>query len=296
MLKGILFIVIAAVCWGLGGVSGQYLHDSHGVDMVWLVMCRQIPAGFIFLLYASFIQKQDVLGALKNNPVDMFSYSFFGLLGAQLGFYYTIGLCNAATATVLQYSAPIFVMLWMAFKERRMPSAVELVGVAVAVTGVFLISTHGSLDSLAISPEALAIGLISALSYAFYSIKPVEMLKHYTSTTILGWGQLLSGLALIIWRNPFKPAGNWDLAACLAFAYLIIMATVICYVFFLKGLPIVGPTRASLISCAEPLSSIIAVVLLLDTRLLLADYIGMACIIFTVLFLSLNKAKTPQEG
>lgn len=289
MLKGVCFILIAAVCWGLGGVSGQYLHDSHGVDMVWLVMCRQIPAGLIFLLYATLVQKQDVIGALRKNPCDMLSYSFIGLLGAQLGFYYTIGLCNAATATVLQYSAPVFVMLYMSYKRRRRPDAVELAGVAVAGTGVFLISTHGSLDSLAISPEALVIGIVSALSYAFYSIKPVELLKRYSSATILGWGQLLSGLALIIWRDPFRPVGTWDLNACLAFAYLVVMATVVCYVFFLKGLPIVGPTKASLISCAEPLSSIIAVVILLDTRLYLPDYIGMFCIIFTVLFLSLPR-------
>lgn len=65
----------------------------------------------------------------------------------------------------------------------------------------------------------------------------------------------------------------------LAFAYLLLGATIASYAFYLSGLKIVGPTKASLISCAEPLASIISVVLLLNTKLAMADYIGMACII-----------------
>lgn len=289
MLKGIFLIVGAATCWGMGGVSGQYLNQYHQADMVWLCMVRQILAGLLFLLYAAVVQKQNIFTILKEHPADTVEFSFFGILGAQLGFYYTISLCNAATATVLQYMAPMYVMLWMAYKSRRCPDVRELIGIVGAVTGVFLIATHGSLDSLAISPVALVIGVVSAMSYAYYSIKPVEMLKTYTAANLIGWGQLISGLAVIFWRNPFTPAGNWDTHAYLAFAYLLLGATIASYALYLAGLKIVGPTKASLISCAEPLASIISVVLLLDTKLTVPDYIGMACIIFTVLLLSLPK-------
>ena len=289
LLKGILLIVGAATCWGMGGVAGQYLNQYHQADMVWLCMVRQILAGLLFLLYAALVQKQNVFAILKEHPIDTIEFSFLGILGAQLGFYYTISLCNAATATVLQYMAPMYVMLWMAYKSCRCPDGRELIGIVGAVTGVFLIATHGSLDSLAISPIALVIGVISAMSYAYYSIKPVEMLKTYTAANLIGWGQLISGLAVIVWRNPFTPAGSWDTHAYMAFAYLLLGATIASYALYLAGLKIVGPTKASLISCAEPLASIISVVLLLDTKLTLPDYIGMACIIFTVLLLSLPK-------
>lgn len=289
MLKGVLLIVCAATCWGMGGVSGQYLFEYHQVDSVWLVMVRQIIGGLLFLSYAALVQKQNVVRALRDNAKDLVEFSFLGILGAQLGFYYSITLCNAATATVLQYMAPIYVMLWMSYKNRRWPEGREMVGIFGAVTGVFLIATHGSLDSLALSPEALVIGLVSAMSYAYYSIKPVAMLKKYYATIIIGWGQLLSGLFLILWRNPFAPVGVWDWRALLAVGYLILGATIASYALYLQGLKIVGPTKASLISCAEPLASIVSVVLLLDTKLLPPDLIGMGCIIFTVLLLSLPK-------
>lgn len=289
MLKGIFLIVGAATCWGMGGVAGQYLFQYHEVDSFWLCMARQILAGLLFLLYAALVQKQDLFAIIKKNTWDIVEFSFLGILGAQLGFYYTISLCNAATATVLQYMAPIFVMVWMSYKARRCPEGRELVGIVGALLGVFLIATHGSLDSLAISPIALFVGLLSALSYAYYSIKPGELLKKYTAPTLIGWGQLISGLSLITVSNPFAPVGTWNMSAYLAFIYLLLGATIASYAFYLAGLKIVGPTKASLISCAEPLASIISVVLLLDTKLLLPDYIGMGCIIFTVLLLSLPK-------
>ena len=289
MLKGIILIVLAAAFWGLGGVAGQYLFQYHQVDAVWLVMVRQIVAGLLFLLYTAGIIRQNIFTILRERFLSLLCFSFVGILGAQLGFYYTISLCNAATATVLQYSAPVWVMIYMSYKHHSWPEGREMLGIVGALVGVFLIATHGSLTSLALSPAAITIGLLSAFSYAFYSIQPVELLKHYPATVIVGWGQLLSGLALIAVRNPFTPAGSWNLQALLAMAYLIAGATIASYALYLAGLKIVGSTKASLISCAEPLASIIAVVLLLDTKLVLPDYIGMSCIIFTVLLLSLPK-------
>lgn len=128
--------------------------------------------------FAAFVQKQDIFAILKADTLNIIEFSFLGILGAQLGFYYTIGLCNAATATVLQYMAPLYVMLWMSYKSRKIPDVRELIGIVGALVGVFLIATHGSLDSLAISPMALTIGVLSALSYAYYSIKPGQMLKN----------------------------------------------------------------------------------------------------------------------
>lgn len=287
--KGVVCIILSAVFWGLGGVSGQYLYTYQQTDPFWLCMVRQIIAGALFLLFTVIVKRENIFAIFKDFPLQIIIFSFLGILGAQLGFYYTISLCNAATATVLQYMAPIFVMVWMAYKSRSMPEGKELLGIVGALLGVFLISTHGNLDSLAISPEALIIGILSAVSYALYSVYPLEMLKKYSATIVIGWGQLISGLSLIAYRNPFVSLASWDAGAYMAMAYLVIGATTLTYALYMYGLKIVGPTKASLISCAEPLTSIVAVVLFMDTILTMEDIIGMVCIIFTVLLLSLPK-------
>ncbi len=289
IIRGTILILIAASAWGLGGVAGQYLFNNYGTDAVWLVMVRQIMAGVIFLFYSAAVKKENIFRLPQICPSDILKFSFIGILGAQLGFYYTIALCNAATATVLQYTAPIYIMLWMAWRKKKMPELREIIGICGAMTGVFLISTHGRIDSLAISPAALVVGIISALTYAYYTVMPVEMLQRFSTTTVIGWGQLLSGVFLILWRNPFTIYGTWDIYAAAALTYLLFGATILSYAMYLSGLQIIGPTKASLISCAEPLASIIFMVLLLGTELTWPDLFGMGAIILTVALLSLPK-------
>ena len=96
MLKGIVLIVLAAAFWGLGGVAGQYLFQYHQVDAVWLVMVRQIVAGLLFLLYTAIVVRHNILTIMREHFLSLLCFSFVGILGAQLGFYYTISLCNAA--------------------------------------------------------------------------------------------------------------------------------------------------------------------------------------------------------
>lgn len=289
MLKGTIYVITAAGLWGGGGVAGQYLYMHEVMGPFWLVMMRQIIAGLAFLAYAYFFDKENPWSVVKHEPLEMLAFSFLGVLGAQLGFYYTISLCNAATATILQYTAPAVILIWFIIKEKRSPELREVIGLLGACTGVFLISTHGHLDALAISPMALTVGLLSALSYAFYDIMPVNMLKRHSTATILGLGQFISGASLLFFVNPFNISNNWTLMAGLAFAYLVLGATIASFAIYLQGLRLIGPVRASLISCAEPLSSILLVVMLLGIKLTIEDYLGMGFIIVTVILLSLPK-------
>ena len=124
--SGVILILLSAAAWGLGGVCGQFLYQFHSVTAPWLIAVRQVLAGFIFLGYL-LLRGENIfrIFADKRDAKDQLAFSFLGLLGAQFGFYYTISLCNAATATVLQYTSPVFVMLWMSFKSRRLPEGRE---------------------------------------------------------------------------------------------------------------------------------------------------------------------------
>ncbi|MDO4178847.1 MAG: DMT family transporter [Phascolarctobacterium sp.] len=286
---GIALVLIAACIWGIGGVCGQYLFNEHGVTSWWLISVRMLLGGIIFLGYDLLVNRTDIFAIFKEYTKELLCFAFLGLLNAQLFFYWTIELCNAATATVLQYTAPIMIMAWTVYKSRRTPDGRELLGIVGALTGIFLIATHGKLDSLVISPAALTTGMISAIGYALYSILPVNILKKFKTLTVVGWGHILPGVFLCCLTSPWHIPGQWDMNAIYAFVILLLGATVLTFAFYLSGLRIIGPVKASLLSCAEPLSSIFFVVTFLDTKLVLLDYVGMFFIISTVLILSLPK-------
>ena len=302
--QGVLMIIVAAVLWGTSGVCGQYLFEQYPTDASWMITVRQLAAGALFLGWLVFkkkhilaiwgvggrdIKRGDDARGNARNRFDLLFFTYGGLLGAQYGFYYTISLANAPTATILQYTAPIFLVLWSAYKHRTWPDGREMTAVFLAMLGVFLISTHGRLDTVVISREALFWGLLSAVALAIYTIVPVQLLQKYSTTLVMGWGQLLSGLFLSIFFNPLVWGTGRSLEAAACIAYIVIIGTIIPFSLFLLGVKVVGPTKSSIISCAEPLSSIVFMVLLLGHHLAPLDMIGMLCIIVTVLLLARGK-------
>ena len=291
MTAGVLIVMFSAAMWGTSGVVGQFLFENYNPDPVWLIAVRQVAAGILFLLYSLF-RGEPVLTIWQSGSSHVKEFLWFtlGLLGAQFLFYYTISIANAPTATILQYEAPVFIILWQAFVRRQMPEGRELLGVVLAVTGVFLISTHGDPSRLVISPLALLTGELSAVALAIYTVAPVNLLKRFSTMLIMGWGQLISSLFLLPFCNLFNSGiETWSLAPLAAVVYIILGGTLIPFTLFLVGVRVIGPTKASLISCFEPLSSIIFTVLFLGTRLEPLDYTGMACIMITVTMLAIQK-------
>jgi len=291
VMTGALMVMLSAAMWGLSGVCGQFLFEHYHPDPVWLIAVRQVAAGLLFLLYT--VIKREPLFAIwqsgRQNIIEM-AWFTLGLLGAQFLYYYTISVSNAPTSTILQYQAPVFVILWQAFVQRQMPEGRELLGVVLAMTGVFLISTHGDPSHLVISPVALVSGELSAVALCIYMIAPATILKQYPTVLIMGWGQLISSLFLLPFCNILDSGmGVLTPVAAGAVSFIILGGTIIPFTLFLAGVRIIGPTKASLISCFEPLATIVFTVLFLGTVLLPVDYAGMACIMITVIMLTVKR-------
>lgn len=91
----------------------------------------------------------------KKDAKDMLLFSLIGMLFMQYGYFLAIGHSNAATATVLQYLAPVMIVIYVSIRYHKMPSFFEFAAVLCALLGTFLLATHGNVKSLSISPLAL---------------------------------------------------------------------------------------------------------------------------------------------
>ena len=288
-LRGSLMVLIAGMCWGISGISGQYLL-SHGVNINLLTSVRLLISGVILTLIAICTQKDNFFRAVKSKKVlgGIALFAILGLLMNQYAYLMAIDYTNAGTATVLQYMAPIIILAYVSIKNRQVPAISEIFSIILAILGTFVIATHGHLNSLAMTPKGFAWGLISAVTYCFYIMLPAKLIREFGSFTVIGIGMLMSGTVFPIATRSWQYSLVLTPKICLALFGIIIIGTVFAYSMFLKGTGIVGAVKGSLLAAIEPVSSVFFSVTIMHEIFYPMDFLGMIFIVGAVLLISLR--------
>ncbi|MHA6259801.1 DMT family transporter [Sporosarcina sp. CAU 1771] len=292
-MTGIILVLIAAVMWGVSGTVAQFLFEKKEFSSEWLVVSRLLIAGVVMLVITRARGEKRIWDVWKHkhDAFSMVLFSIFGMLTVQYTFFAAIQHSNAATATILQYLAPVLIVCYSAIRIKKLPSKIEVFAVVLALIGTFLLVTKGSIYSLSISKLALFWGIASAFSLAFYTLHPLQLLARWGSGIVVGWGMLVGGIAFSFVHPPWKFEGQWDMQSFSAVVFIIIFGTLIAFFFFLESLKHIKAAEASLLACVEPLSAAFLAVVWLQVAFGIIEWIGTACILSTILILSLSKQK-----
>lgn len=292
-IKGILFTLLSGICWGLSGVAGESLMKSGDISSSWLVPVRLLSSGVILMLYMIPTKKKQIFDIFKNKRdiIDLLIYAICGIMLCQYTYFFTIQHSNAGTATILQYVAPVLVMVVTCVGSKRFPRGIEIVCVAMAMTGVFVIATHGNINTLAISPKALTVGLISAITVVVYSLQPVRLMKKYSPFYLLAWSFTIGGIILAVVFRLWRYTPELNLVRIGLVAVTAIPGSILGYGLYLQGVKRIGGAKACLIGSAEPVSAALFSSLFLGTDFTRHDIAGFVLIIVTVVVLSFEKEK-----
>ena len=273
---------------------GNYLFLNKNVTTPWLIPYRLILAGFLLLGYLYYKKGSKIFDILKN-PKDLLQIVLFGLigmLGTQYTYFSAIQFSNAAIATVLTYFGPTLVLIYMCLREKRKPLKYEIVSICLSSFGVFLLATHGDITSLQISFKALVWGILSALSVVFYTVQPESLLKKYGASIVVAWGMMIGGIFITFVTKPWNISVTFDFVTFLVLMLIIVFGTIIAFILYLTGVNIIGPTKASIIACIEPVAATICAILFLGVTFDFLDVIGFLCIISTIFIVAYFDKKT----
>ena len=297
-----LLAALAAVMWGISGLFAKGLFNiSAKITPMWLTQIRLIISGIVLLLLAGAL-KQRPLATLKNkhDALVIFAYGIFGLLPVQLFYFMCIQVANASIATILQFIGPFFVLLYLAFTHKQVMRRLDILAAIAAFIGVFLLSTHGQVYHLAITPVALFWGLLSAVGEATYTLIPVNIVKRVSSMVVTGWGMLFAGISLVIIHPQFQAIPNKP-AVWLYTSAVIIIGTIIPFQIMANALRYVVPSTASLLDAFEPFSATIGSVLVFGLVMMPMDWVGSVLVVVAAMALNLtpkqkkNKIKQKTE-
>ena len=300
-VKGACLTMGGAACWGVSGCMGQYLFTREGMDSTWLVPIRLFLAGLILCGYFCIRDRKmlfDPWNIRKNprNAIDLLVYGLAGVSCCQFTYFLTIQLSSAGMGTILQDLSPVIILLVVCIQQKRAPRLFEVFSIVLALGGVFMLTTHGSLTNMAVSPAALVVGIISAFCVVIYTIWPQNLQKQYPTPMLQGWAFLMGGtfFALVFrpWRMNYVP----NAAGIAGIAAVVLIGNVLAFSCYMSGVKYIGPQKSSLFSFAEPVTAAIISTLVLGSPFTVWDAIGFVCIFLMLVLLFISNEKQAKSA
>lgn len=293
-IKGALLTMFGGMCWGVSGCVGQYLFTRQGMDSTWLVPIRLFLAGVILCIYYGVRNWRQLVNPWRSwrNARDLVIYGLAGVSFCQFTYFLTIQLSSAGMGTILQDLSPVIILLVVCIQQHRGPRLFEICSILLALIGVFLLTTHGSLTDLAISPAALLSGIASACCVVIYTMWPKKLQQQYPTPMLQGWAFLMGGTMFALIFRPWTM--NYVPTAMGVFGIftVVVLGNVLAFSLYMSGVPLIGPQRSSLYSFAEPVTAAIISTLVLGSPFTVWDAMGFGCIFLMLVLLSLPaKAK-----
>lgn len=290
-----MFIASAAFLWGVSAALGRAVFTGRltlGGNILRPIdplILSQSRTTFSLLVLLPLLVALRGWQGIKLPARDLAYCLLLGTLGVAVSnyFYYVaIQRTNVATAIIVQYTAPVWVLLYVVARRQQKLTAQKVTAVALAVTGITLVigvlgSRSGS--ALHLDPYGLMAALLASFSFAFYNIGGHGILTRHDRWRVLIWTLTAAAVFWLIVNPPWKiVAAHYALAQWL-FLFVFSMLSVLgAFSLYFLGLQHLEPTRAIIASCLEPVFSILLAALLLGEVLRPIQILGIVLVLAAI--------------
>lgn len=240
--KGRLYIIATALLWGLAGVCVKSIPWNS-----FSIMASRCGIGIIMF---AIIRKSFKIHFNKHTLFGAVMMSITGIL-----YMMSIKLTTAATAIVLQYTAPIFVFLYSVLFQKRKSKLSETL-IVLMVFGGCVLSFIDELDPTKLLGNIL--GLLSGISFA------AQIIGFSDKRADSNDGMYLSNIISFIVCFPFMFFDK-NMAFSPEIIFWVLVLGLFQYglanIFYAKGCQIINKIETSLLLTIEPVFNPIPVLI-----------------------------------
>src|SRR5438552_4126066 len=214
-IRGYLYIATAAFLWGVAATlgraafTGRLLPGGEALRPIDPLILSQSRTTFSFLIFLPVLGLYRGWRQLRLPRADLGRIFLLGTLGVAASnyFYYlAIQRTNVATAIILQYTAPIWVLLYAVFRGIQRATWQRIAGVALALAGIALVIGIFGSGGFKLDRIGVIAALLAAFSFAFYNIGGHSILARYDRWTVLLYVTCSASLFWILVNSPWKIA------------------------------------------------------------------------------------------
>jgi drug/metabolite transporter (DMT)-like permease len=298
-LKGIVMIIAGAMLWGATGPMIEWLLDNTEMTVSFMLVIRLLFAGALLLTMLKIQGKRITLPwRTKFWARQLLIFGIVGMLGVQYTFVATINVSSAVIATLFQFLAPIYIILFVSWMHRKLPPVAQVAGMFVTLVGLFFLLTNGSLSGITISKGTVLWGLVLGFTFSFYTLYPSRLMHEWGVLVSVGWAMLIGGIALLI-MNPISVVKQsyllteWNTALML---FLIIIVGTSAFILFLASMKYITAIETSILSSFEPLTAIIISMIWFGQVLGAWQLVGAVVMLIGVTQISIAGSKIENEA
>ena len=287
-LSAVLLVLLAGTMWAASGTAAQHFYTQSTHVPIELTQVRLFLSSALFFLLAWWSGGlRRGVRSLRRNPRLLGQLALHGILGIMIvQFTYFMGIAegDAAATTVIGYTSPAMMILYLAVRYRRLPSAAETGTVVAAVAGVFLLVTGGDLGRLSVPMACIVWSLISGATFVFAMIYPVRLLRLFDRFFLLAVCMLIGGISLLpVTQVIFDVDSFFTAETWLDLLIIIGLGTIVAFFAFNVGLRWLSPEETAITATIEPVASVIFAWLIFDTHFVMMQVVGIVLVIAAIL-------------
>ena len=260
--KGEILTLLGAIAFSFNGVIAKLVLTS-GLSSMRLTQVR-CGGAFIFLSLYMFLRYRDKLKAKRTELPWLFAYGIIGFLLVQALYFVAITRLNVSVALILEFTAPIWIVLWLRFVKHKVVPQLMWIAIFLAFSGLVLIAQVWKGQTL--DPIGVAAALLDGVVLAAFFLlgEKLTAKRDVESLMVYGFGFSTVGLAIAmpLWSYPteiFTQSMNlqgrfdaFNLPGWVLIAWVIIMGTIVPYLLVVKGLKLLSASTSSVMGMAEP--------------------------------------------
>jgi DME family drug/metabolite transporter len=312
-VRGYLFIAAAALCWGVSATLGRAVFTGrlipgavHPIEPLILAQSRT-TLSFLTLfpvlvlvrgtgglaLDAAAGDGQRQTGNGKRDFIRCLVLGVLGMAASNYFYYLAIQKTNVATAIILQYTAPIWVLLYMVMRGLQRPTLRRMGSIALALVGIALVIGLLGPGHFTVNTIGLVAAELAAFSFAYYNVAGSRLLARYDRWRVLVWSLLGAALFWMVVNPPWVIVQAHYSAAQWLFLFVFAMTSVLApFSLYFGGLQFLDATRAIVTSCLEPVFAIVIAAVVLGEALGPMQIIGIIVVLAATILVQLPDRQT----
>ena len=290
--RAYLMLMVTTWCWGCNAIFGKIAVDD--VSPMLLVTLRWLGVVLLLLVFARKKVIRD-WPELKKHWRFLSIMGLSGFTAFNALFYLAAYSTSAINIGILQGAIPIFVIVGSFLLYRIRITAVQVLGIATTLVGVFIVATGGELLQildLSVNRGDLLM-LLACFLYAAYSIglsrrPPVSALSLFT---MLAVAALVGSLPLLVIESVYQGFQAPTTTGWLVAISVTLLPSFIAQIFFIQSVALIGPGRAGVFVNLVPVFASIMAVLFLGESFQLYHGISLVLVLGGIALSEIGKAR-----